>query len=181
MEKLSYEINGEWVDHSHTSVYERQENRISIAWPSGEVELFLTLLNLLQEPLHILYVLHTSRGEAEVGRYQSPALNKVEVSELISEYALFLSKDSRFDLWFYSPAQKFTLVWDRHNLVYVYGPLDEAEEVISKNGFVAGHPRINFDHQHHYRQEFDADSKSLLDKYDWVYSPLKESDIDGVY
>lgn len=181
MEKISHEINGAWVDHSHTPVYERQENRISIAWPPEKIDLFVALLNLLQEPLHILYVLHTSRGEAEVGRYQSPALNKVEVSELIFEYASFFSKDSRFDLWFYSPTQKFTLVWDRHNLVYVYGPLDETEELVSKNGFNAGHPRINFDHQHHYRQEFDAASKSLLDKYHWVYSPLKASDVQGVY
>lgn len=49
------------------------------------------------------------------------------------------------------------------------------------NNYKGGHPRINFDHQHHYRQEFDAASKSLLNKYDWVYSPLKASDVQGVY
>lgn len=66
MEKISHEINGKWVDHSHAPEYEIQENRILIALPSRKLELFLGLLNLLEGPIYALYVLHVSRGEAEV-------------------------------------------------------------------------------------------------------------------
>src|SRR4051812_20738574 len=114
MEKLSYELNGEWVDYSHQAEYETQENPIALGLSSGGIHLISNLVNVLEGPLHILYVLHTSRGEGELGRYQSPELGKEEVLSFIAEYSNYLSCDSRFDIWFYSPATKATIVWDRH-------------------------------------------------------------------
>jgi hypothetical protein len=74
-----------------------------------------------------------------LGRYQSPELEKEEVLSFISEYSSYLSSDSRFDVWFYSPSKQATIVWDRHNLVFVYG-LPTAEAEISNYQYTKGHP-----------------------------------------
>ena len=148
-----------------------------VGLPSGGSSLFLEMLNLLSEPIFILYVLHTSRGEGEVGRYQSPLLQKAEVESFVNRYLNYLSSDSRFDIWLHSPNEKITIVWERHNLIYIYGQSNKYLELLKSNGFCAGNPNMNFPHQHYYRSEFDAQAKAILSEYSWSFSSLKEADL----
>jgi hypothetical protein len=103
MHKLSRQLNGEWVEHVHQPEFREHENKLIIAL-SGEGTPFISgIVKLMDEPLFILYVLHTSRGEGQEGRYQSPSLSQAEVGSLLDEYSELLTFDSRFDIWFYSP------------------------------------------------------------------------------
>ena len=82
MRKMTLELNGTETDPSPPAVFERQvmrtgKPRIVMYVPDGRADLIHRLSALLPEPFHVLYVLHTPRGEGEPGRYQSPALRGV--------------------------------------------------------------------------------------------------------
>jgi hypothetical protein len=126
--------------------------------------------------LHLLYVLHTPRGEGEPGRYQSPALSAGEVRAFLEKFSPFLSGDARFDLWAHSPSEGATVVWDRHNQIFAYGPLARFELILQGLGFARGRLEAPGSHQHHYRAEFDSDASLVLQAFEWTHAPLHEED-----
>ena len=128
MHKLSHLRDGQWVAHSFRPSYTLPEESahtqcLRSAVPSGDSVVFERLVATLQAPYILLYVLHTPRGEGEPGRYQSPELSRNELDAFISQFGAYLSADARFDLWAYSPKEQATVVWDRHNQLFAYGPL----------------------------------------------------------
>ena len=58
------------------------------------------------------------------GRYESPELTADAVKGFLHQFGRFLREDSRHDLWVRSHDDDATIVLDRHNLIYAYGPLD---------------------------------------------------------
>jgi len=181
MHKLSIQRGDLWVEHSHPPEYQTQitsggTERLVAGVPAGDSIVIKRLTAELPAPFFLLYVLHTTRGEGEPGRYQSPEIDHAGLDRFLSSYGPLLSGDSRHDFWVYSPDIKATLVWDRHNLLYAYGPIDEFVQALRALGFNEGNPNVSFGHLHHYRQEFDADAKSLLAALPWVYSPLRPED-----
>lgn len=175
-QKLFHQIDGEWVPHRHPRVYRREERRIVTGMPDGDANLFECLLARLEGPFHLLYVLHTPRGEADSGRYQSPLLDKADVVAWLRRFSGFLAADARFDLWLHDPAANATLVWDRHNLLYAYGPIERFADCLLANAFIEGEPSIPSPHEHHYRAEFDAEARSLIASQAWSVSPLMPED-----
>jgi hypothetical protein len=181
MYRLGHMVEEQWVEHSHPTVFRlpapgAKSQRIVAGVPGSDPDVFLSLTRCLEEPLFLLYVLHTCRGEAELGRYQSPELSFQEVESFVEEFKPFLSGDGRFDLWAYSPEQGATVVWDRHNLLYAYGPLECFAAELVQLGFVAGEPEVPALHTHHYRPELDAFAKQLIERFTWLQSPLRPED-----
>lgn len=181
MHKLSYLADDEWAEFSFPPVFEKTTttngmSRIVGTVPHGDAEVFERLVQRLEPPYYLLYVLHTPRGEDQPGRYQSPELNVNQVYEFLDRFKTFLAADARFDLWAHSPAENATVVWDRHNLLYAYGPLEEFTSALRALGFVEDEPKVPSPHQHHYRQEFDDMAKELLNSLEWSYSPLLPQD-----
>ncbi len=180
MYRLGHEIGNEGVEHSHPPVFRLptpgKSQRIIAGVPGSDPDIFLRLAGCLEEPMFLLFVLHTSRGVADPGRYQSPELSHQEVEAFIDEFRRLLSADGRFDLWVYSPAQKATIVWDRHNLIHAYGPLDRYAAELRALGFTPGDPVIPSPHSHHYRQEMDALVQQVIARFDWIHSPLRPED-----
>lgn len=176
-QKLHSLIDGEWRPHRHAAVYRvSPERRIVAGIPDGDAAIFAGLLDTLDGPFHLLYVLHTPRGEASPGRYQSPPLSKTEVSDWLREFTDFLRADARFDLWAHDPQANATLVWDRHNLLFAYGPLDRFEAALRERGFAEGDAIVPSPHEHHYRPEYDDDARRLIASQTWSYSPLRPED-----
>ncbi|KER88635.1 hypothetical protein GW16_01065 [Xanthomonas arboricola pv. celebensis] len=175
MYRLGHLVNGEWAAHSHLPVFDVGQHVIAGA-PGGDPVVFERLVECLEPPYYLLYVLHTPRGEALPGRYQSPALSLTQVKEFLARFAPFLSADARFDLWAYSPGDKATVVWDRHNQVFGYGPLERYSSTLRSMGFALGWPEVPAPHEHHYREEFDALAKHVLTAFDWSHSPLRPED-----
>jgi len=178
--KLSYQRGDEWIECNRAAVF-RQETmsdgteRLIAGVPNGS-DIFPVLAGQLEAPYDLLYVLHTSRGEGAEGRYQSPSLGAAEFFALWNRFSLFFSGDGRFDLWLRSQADGTVLVWDRHNLLYAYGPLTHIEERLKTAGFSEGNPDAGFPHLHHYRPEFDQDAAEILVWLDWKFSPLQPAD-----
>ena len=175
MYRLGCLVNGEWTDHSHPPVFASNE-RIVAGVPRGDPSVFEQLLECLEPPYDLLYVLHTPRGEGQPGRYRSPPLSSPEVKDFLARFAPLLSADARFDLWAHSPSEHATLVWDRHNLLYGYGPVDKLSSKLLTLGFSVGSPEVPAPHQHHYRAELDGLAKQVLTAFDWSRSPLRPED-----
>ena len=121
MFKLGQFVQGEWVEYSHAAAFERQTMndgslRLKVGVPAGDVEVPRQLTRCMEPPYEILYVLHTSRGEGDMGRYQSPPIERAEFDAFLSRYQAYLRADGRFALWIYTP--QAMLVWDHHNLLY---------------------------------------------------------------
>lgn len=144
--------------------------------PAGDVSTLLALMKEIEAPFFMLYVLHTPRGEAASGRYQGPAVSAEEAQSIITQFGEFLGADARFDFWLHSPSSKATLVWDRHNQMYCYGPLEQFESVLRAMNFAEQPlPHVG-PHIHHYRSEFDPQAKAILQAVQWSHSPLRPED-----
>ena len=181
MHKLTYLVDGEWKVHSYAPVFSVSAagggaRRIRAGVPDGDPSPFKRLVQVLEAPYLLLYVLHTPRGEGPAGRYQSPELSADQFRVFLAEFGDFLRADSRFDLWAYSPAEQATVVWDRHNQLFAYGPLDRFEAELRSLGFQSGALDVNFPHQHHYRPECDDLASALLKAFEWSCSPLRPED-----
>ena len=60
--------------------------------------------------------------------------------------------------------------------MFASGPIACFEQRLKAIGFNNGNPTTDFPHQHHYRQEYDADARALLQELDWNYSELRAED-----
>lgn len=181
MYKLEHYVDGAWIEHSHPKLFDRHKissgtERICAGVPSRDYSVFPRLVNCLKAPFFLLYVLHTSRGEGEIGRYQSPELSADQLEQFLAKYKSLLAQDSRFDIWVYSPQEEATIVWDRHNMLFAYGVVDVVERELIKMEFERGSISMDFDHIHCYRSACDNMARQLLGEFQWRFSPLRPQD-----
>lgn len=180
MHKLFYEVEGRYQEHSFPARFSTSTAgtvpRVHAGLPAGGLEPFEVLVSHLDAPLLLLYVLHTPRGEAPSGRYQSQEVSHREFTSLIERFSAFLLSDSRFDLWVHSPTEQATVVLDRHNQLFAYGPLDRFSDALRGIGYEQGDIAVDFPHIHQYRPEFDGDAKELLSSLAWRRTDLRPED-----
>lgn len=152
--------------------------RLAIAPENSQVDALLNLIETMPEPFWILYVLVVPRKGNEPGRYQSPEpQTRDAMGRILREFKAFLENDGRHNLWIKSESSPAMLVYDRHNLIYGYGPLEEFEAILSKMGLKES-PSIQppVPHSHHYNASFDIDEHRILEYWPWHYTPLKDTD-----
>jgi len=180
MHKLLYEVDGRLREHSFPAHFSESiagtVARIHAGLPAGGLEPFEILVSQLEAPLLLLYVLHTPRGEAPAGRYQSPEMSHHAFTSLVRRFSAFLCSDSRFDLWVYSPSARATVVLDRHNQLFAYGPLERFSSALRGIGYEQGEIAVDFPHIHQYLPAFDGDSKELLSSMAWSRTDLRPED-----
>lgn len=182
LHKLTLEVAGIEVDQAPPPVFETGTtstgiDRLMLDVPDEHTNLLCQLAELLPPPYYVLYVLHTPRGEGEPGRYQSQELSLAQVRDFLGKYSSFFSGDGRHDLWVYSPTSSQTLVWDRHNRLFVEGaPLNVFVVALVRLGFREGKLEPIGNHYHHYRPEFDNHAAGVLKELDWYRTPLREDD-----
>ena len=181
MPKLERLLDDRWVTFSHPRTYVREtlrdgSERLAIGLSAEDGALFGRLLEVLSPPFLLLYLQLIPRGEAGIGRYQSPELSAEAVQDFLKEFGDYLAGDPWHDLWAYSPGRKATLVWDRHDIIYAYGPLDRFETLLDASAFTKGPPRIPSPHAHQRRASFDSVPGTLLQRFDWRRSDLRPED-----
>lgn len=176
MHKLSHLVGHDWVEHSFSPVFAIGDRSIAGGVPAGDSSVFENLATCLSGPIALLYVLHTPRGEAPAGRYQSPQLDLSEFRAFVQKYQAFLSGDARFDIWAHSREENATVVWDRHDKFFAYGPIQKLAPQLRAMGFHEGEIEPLGEHMHHYREELDPLASALIDEYRWTYSALRPED-----
>jgi len=165
---------------NRSAVFVRQATtgpeRLRIAVPASGPDPLPLLVSCLEEPFSVLYLLHTPRGGGEPGRYESPRLSREQLLAFLFTYHAFLAADGRHDVWVHAFSPPATLVWDRHDIVYAYGPLDQFQEALTEAGFTPGVPAIPDPHSHHYHAAFDPQEAAVLGAFAWRHSPLRPED-----
>lgn len=151
--------------------------RLRVGVDEAQDAALAALANGLVGPFQLLYVLHTTRTGAELGRYESPELTLGAVQDFLRQFGRFLCEDSRHDLWIRSHDDDATIVLDRHNLIYAYGPVDEFEATLQSLGAGRGEPRVLGAHVHHYHSEWDEAERRVLGTLEWDIKPLRPSDV----
>jgi hypothetical protein len=152
--------------------------RLVIAPSANHVSILLDLLQHMSEPFGILYVLVVPRGGSETGRYEiaNPVMRE-EVADFLKRFREFFENDGRHDIWVASVSVSAQLVYDRHNVIYAYGPLLEFENVLLGRGLAkAEFVRFPSPHAHNYHAAFDQDERDVLRRWHWKQSPLRERD-----
>jgi hypothetical protein len=160
------------------NVYSRPKGsdveRLYVGVSGKHKSLILELAKSLSPPYFLLYVLHTSRGGNELARYQSPYES---VAEFFTRFEDFLAHDGRHDLWLHSPGDNTTIVWDRHDVLFIYGSLDRTERFLDSRGFTEGEPTVASNaHAHHYHEEYDQAENEVVNYFPWIKSPLRPMD-----
>jgi len=179
--KFETQSGNDWVSHRYPAVYAREttrgSDRLEIAASGNGVEIMLLLAQLLRAPFAVLYVLLVPRGGSEAGRYQSPWLDRDELNGVFDRYSDFWEQDGRHHVWLHSTTDQATLVYDQHNVIFAYGPLDEYACLLNAAGFEEvdelGFPAP---HGHCYHAEFDAMERELVSSPGWKHSPLQKGD-----
>ena len=94
----------------------------------------------------------------------------------MAEFCEFLTNDGRHDLWLHSPGSDATLVWDRHDLIYAYGPLEQFRAVLKEGLLEAQVDGPPSPHAHMYHAEYDESERRILRYFQWSRSPLLNGD-----
>jgi len=152
-------------------------DRLIIAPSSDQVGLMIELASVLPEPFGILYVLLVSRCDNAPGRYQSPyPIDRSELESFLSQFKDYFENDGRHHIWIMSLPLNATLVYDNHNVIYAYGPIQEYTHSLVRRNFKRGEVKFPSPHTHEYNQEFDEREKEIFNYWDWLQYPLHALD-----
>lgn len=167
---------------AYANVFARERTsgpeRLRIGAAEAQHRCVLLLARTLAGPYKLLYVLHTTRTGAPLGRYEGPEMDGQQIEEFFHRFGRFLDEDARHDLWLHSHDDNATIVLDRHNFIYADGPLDGFERVLVTAGVRRGAlPEAPDPHMHHYHPECDDSERAILHALPWRMTPLRESDI----
>jgi hypothetical protein len=149
-----------------------------IAPASGHVEMLRDFADQLTEPLWLLYVLIVSRTDKNPGRYQIPGpITRGELNAFLNQYQHYLERDGRHHLWIGADDDSGLLIYDRHNVIFAYGPLQTYVAALEHKGF-SRVERIDYPvpHTHQYNPEFDLDEAQLLQHWKWKHFTLQPQD-----
>jgi len=174
---------GDQVPHDYGNVYLEEPSgastRLVIGPSAGHVELMTELAAELRgEPWFVLYVLLVPRlGNREPGRYQSePFGTHVELAAFLSAFRGFFEDDGRHHVWVGSAANDGVLVYDQHNVIFAYGPIERFRAILDARGFRERSFWFPAPHVHSYSPENDAEEERLMAEAEWTYSPLRPGD-----
>lgn len=184
-DKLQHFVDDSWQAFHHANTFVREwtarqrVERLRIGPRGGQRFLFQYLAGRVGPPHKLLYVLHTSRTHALLGRYESPWIESDDLATFLDRFGDFIAQDSRHDLWALCGAGDGTIVWDRHDLMYAYGPLDRYIMLLEDGGFREGWPSVPAPHAHLYHPEWDDAERAVLTDYDWHRTDLREEDLQA--
>ncbi|CAI6087329.1 hypothetical protein COHCIP112018_05453 [Cohnella sp. JJ-181] len=152
-------------------------SRIMI-WSTNVIDTLLNLVNAMEEPYFVLYILHVSRTGQEMARYQSHEINRLEIENFFIEFGNFIENDGRHDIWVYSPHMNATVVYDKDNLIYLYGDMEYFENLLNGLQFSDHNEPLYLptSHSHFYNAEYDQQEIDILHHFEWHQSPLRDED-----
>lgn len=148
---------------------------LRVTTAASGADLLKTLGACLEGDWFFLYILLIAHTENRPGRYQSPPIQCYDgVTAFIDKYREFLDGDGRHHLWLGRTAGSEKIVYDNHNVIYCYGPLERYMGNLSHLPSAA--VIIPAPHTHHYNAEFSLTERLILDEWAWKWFPLAPND-----
>ena len=177
------ERGGEHVPHDYGNVYFAQPcgdgHRLVIGPSRDHVTLLVELAAELRgDPWWVLYVLLVPRlGNREPGRYQSePFETHAALAAFLEAFRSFFEGDGRHHVWVGSAANDGLLVYDQHNVIFAYGPLDRFEVLLTSIGFTRREFWFPGPHVHAFDPAHDGGEERLMAEMPWQWFPLQPGD-----
>jgi hypothetical protein len=102
-----------------------------------------------------------------------------QLQQFLAVYSDFFENDARHNLWIRSASGEGLLVYDRHNVIYAYGPLERFVATLTSAGLAESKDtRLHFrsQHAHHYHADFDSYEDRILHQEEWSLTPLQPGD-----
>ncbi|WP_346354354.1 hypothetical protein [Azotosporobacter soli] len=181
MFKLGNGMNEKTIEHFYSNSYVVENtsdtNRLKVSLSKSHIATLIQLLEKMDGPFFLLYILHTPRTTAEAARYQSAERSKEDAVLLLQEFEEYLENDGRHDLWLHAPKSNTTLVYDRHNLLFLYGLNTLQTEYVQQICSPVEEINIPTPHKHFYHAKYDAAEEAILKHISWRKSPLTEQDM----
>ena len=179
--KISALVRGVERPHAYPNVYAGEQiaggARLRVGLRGGHAAALLALAAVLAPPYKVLYVLHTTRIGAVLGRHESDLLDGPDVQAALDRFGAFLAGDARHDVWLQS-AGDGTVVLDRFNMMYAYGPLDAFAAVLERGGVRRGAlPEVPYPHALHYHEMWDGAERDAVAAFGWRITPLRPEDV----
>ena len=94
------------------------------------------------------------------------------MEKFFSEFQEYFESDGRHAIWLASLPASATLVYDQHNVIYAYGPLEQYEQIVRDRGFQEQTVRFPAPHSHNYNPQYDEQEQKVLNYWDWRRSQL---------
>ena len=143
--------------------------------------LIIDLARPLAEPFGLMYVaLYPHFGHPR-GRYKAKEpIGRARMEKFFRDYAEFFELDGRHNIWVVSldagGQAAARIIYDHHDVIYAYGPLDAYVAAAAKRGMAEGKVEVPRDHRHVFNQQFNKDERNLFEEREWVRFPTEESD-----
>lgn len=151
--------------------------RLLIAPSAGHISILIDLATAWNGDYWLLYILMISRCGNEAARYQSPGpVDFDALQSFLYKFGHYLSTDGRHHFWIGSIQNEGMLIYDQHDVIYAYGDLDAYEAKLVQRGLTIASVTFPSPHTHCYNAENDADESRILQHFDWIKSPLRDSD-----
>jgi hypothetical protein len=171
--KFGHWVEGEALPFEYPEVYSVQSlgetERLAIAVRDRQVALLIELLEVLPEPFGMLYVLLESHRGYQPARYQSPEpTGRAETAAFLRAFSDYFERDGRHHLWLMSLPGQSTLVYDRHNVIYAYGPIDAFRSVLTARGLKEGKIPFPTPHVHRSHRDFDEGEEGVMTYCGWM-------------
>jgi len=158
-------------------IYQAENKSIKIGASQNAIDLILKLADNLNPPFYILYVLVVSRLGNEHGRYQSPIIEtREELQDFLFDFREYFETDGRHHIWIGTTDNSGLLVYDQHNVIFAYGPIEKYLKTLEKDGFKEQSFSFPFPHGHSFHADNDKYEDSILSYYEWSWFQLKDSD-----
>lgn len=149
-----------------------------VAAPSeGQIKLMLQLAKNYPPPYRVLYILVVTRVGQTPGRYECPMpLSFNDLEEFCLRYKEYFESDGRHHLWIASGETNQMLVYDRHNVIYIYDDTDNIKNYFRKSHFEEKTVRFPAPHIHIYNEENDKFESDIMNYFEWICKELQEGD-----
>jgi hypothetical protein len=163
-----------WVEYQYGNVWAREDNRLIAAPDGNQVDLILKLAEAMEEPFQVAYILLVPREDGQdEGRFELTApLTYDALAAFLWRYRKLFEEDGRHHLHISSDLSGSSIVYDQHNVLYLYGQTDRAVGVLNGSGLSEGQVDFPSPHSHHYHGEMDSLLDDMLERYDWKCYPL---------
>ena len=182
--KLGSYINNAESAHVYENIYDiitygNGTKCLRITASGSLSDLMVKLGALVRGNWYVLYTLLTSHSGNRPGRYQGIEIENFEgIVALFDKYKNYFDGDGRHNIWLGSTVNNDLLVYDKHNVIYAYGPIDAFVGRIRSYGYCEGVIKIPSPHTHHYPSENVRFEMSIMNEWDWKWYDLAENDDD---
>lgn len=175
--------DGEIGPYVPTDTYEINRTglgtRIIARTNQDRIEFFKAILDLYPGPFFITLVVQEPYGEFQVaGRYYSDkGKTRVQIDYFLDYFHDFICYDGFHHLWISCETTDGIIVYDQHDIFFMYQQTDQILDYLRSHDFCEGHVGADFHHAHRSRADISPGTKELLEYGPWYHSPLEINDV----